>query len=687
MSKEIESRPVLGIMLVVVFYTLVTVVVTWPVTAQIGSHLVGYPDADQVQKVWAFWWTKEALLSGQNPASFPTLAYPEVYFSSIRWVSMTMHAMLLPFQLIFSPVTAYNIGFLMTYVFSGLAGFLLCRDITEDWRAGVFGGLIVMLMPQRAVQTIAGHVEVANLVFAVLYMLLLRRAVREGSFAAAVWGGVCFALAFMMHPTAPPYILFIWTALYVPFALQPFTEVRRWQVTGVLFGVGVLLMLPFLVPFMRFILNPPPYVMEGGAGIEALSSDILTFFTPSRDNPLIGGLLPYTDNIYGFFMPEVLGYMGFVTLFFALIALRNRRTDEERSIWLLITLLAALLSLGPVLKVGGLIVASPLNPEVGLPLPYALLQQIPPFGSGRTPGRFNLLAGICLAVLASWGMAEWLRETKGRIHPAVTMAAAGILLTLEYLVMWPVATAPIDIPTTVDYLAAQDEGVVLDIPPDRYVSHYAQFYQVEHELPLISGYSDRIIPHRPGVREILYAAVGPPQESPWPVTDPSAVAPVLNTFDVDYVLLHLRWTDDAPAYVSHLEEALGSPLIADDATILFEASAPIEPPQNITVYAAGGGWCTNPNMHTGIGIATLYIFTPVAQGGTISAKFAAPPTDYTVFVNDDAQALTTDEDEHSITVKAVSLQAGINIITVAAPDDAQAACVEPPEQIAFTEAP
>jgi len=62
--------------LILVVYGLAAVVMTWPVSAQLGTHLPGGGDDVWVHQ-WTFWWVKESIVKGYNPLYTHLLFHPE----------------------------------------------------------------------------------------------------------------------------------------------------------------------------------------------------------------------------------------------------------------------------------------------------------------------------------------------------------------------------------------------------------------------------------------------------------------------------------------------------------------------------------------------------------------------------------------------------------------------------------
>ena len=64
-----------AIVWVVLSYTLLAVLFTWPLVAHFSTHLLGAPEDNQ-QFYWNLWWWQKALGEGQNPFHTTWLFFP-----------------------------------------------------------------------------------------------------------------------------------------------------------------------------------------------------------------------------------------------------------------------------------------------------------------------------------------------------------------------------------------------------------------------------------------------------------------------------------------------------------------------------------------------------------------------------------------------------------------------------------
>lgn len=158
--------------------------------------------------------------------------------------------------------------------------------------------------------------------------------------------------------------------------------------------------------------------------------------------------------------------------------------------------LSALLTLGPVVEVGGT--------PTGLPAPYGLLYMyVPGFNGLRVPARYAMLTSCCLAVLGAFGARALLARPRGAILVAV--------LSALFLVESSAAPIPLDrrmsaapyhdAPARLHTGASVPEiyRFAATLPPSTVIIELplgspawdlqSVFYQRVHRHPLVNGYS------------------------------------------------------------------------------------------------------------------------------------------------------------------------------------------------------
>jgi hypothetical protein len=239
--------------------------------------------------------------------------------------------------------------------------------------------------------------------------------------------------------------------------------------------------------------------------------------------------------------PGASAYLGYIGLGLSLIALFSHRWRRQVIWWWVVALGFTLLAMGPQLQIDGQI--------LDIPLPYHLLARlIPAFAITGIPGRFVVMTGLALAMLAAYGLATLTRrlaEVKGwgsRGSRWLWLAAA-LLITLEYLAI-PIRLTPTDLDDFYHTMASDtDSYAILDIKWD---ANFLLHAQTVHRKPLVGGWLARLPEpqaaylNQGGLDEsFLYLLLGPEGKT---LSDPAAIQAALQAAlaerEVRYIIDH-----------------------------------------------------------------------------------------------------------------------------------------------------
>ena len=166
--------------------------------------------------------------------------------------------------------------------------------------------------------------------------------------------------------------------------------------------IYLLIVAPFTINLFRDkIVNPPPDEPSH------YSANLAGFFIPGqeRDQAELYGA-PLTTPLYGQVFAAVdsqitVGIGGFeIFVGFPLLLFSGRGAAAIQAKTGVVVRATGfvffVLSLGPTLKI--------LGTETGIPMPYSLLMNIPPFDTGRTPVRFVVMGLFFLMIVAAVGL-------------------------------------------------------------------------------------------------------------------------------------------------------------------------------------------------------------------------------------------------------------------------------------------
>jgi len=633
-------------------YLALALLMTWPMALQVTTAVPGN-GFDTWQNMWNMWWLREALLTAAPPYFTPYLYYPHGASLLLQTLNPINFLVSLPIHALFGLIVAFNFVVLFSLTMSGYTTYLLARAVLADadqgagarWRAALLAGVIFANSGYLLSQVLGSHTHMLAAWPLPLAVLALHRAATVPAVGRVIRAGGLMALTVLSDWQ---YLLFtlIWGAWYAcalllfqPRPARASEPVlgggagagRRWRrardrlvASGApaviaASGLALLLVLPLAVPTARFSAQVPTAETEGGANFRLEhSADLADFFIPSQIHPLLGRLAEqlqaYKSQTH---IQNKTVYLGVVSLVLAGFGLRGR----SGRFWLLSALLFAILAMGPQLQVFGWF--------TGIPLPGALLYELPLVRISRYPLRFAVYAVLALAMLAALGARHGfaaLERRARRPRQASNLALAGLvgLIALENLTT-PFPLVRVAIPPLYAALGRDPaQYAILESPFYYNTSPVYMLYQVAHGKYLVGGYTSRRLPYPlvdqiPTIRMFAYAQPALDIIA----QDPAEIAAsVFSYFNIRYLMLHsaggaLRYGEletvaSAAAGGSPPERQVSSLQYSDarSASGLLRAMGPLDQPPAGSVLAYRVLPPTAPLPFLGIGAG----WSPPAQG-------------------------------------------------------------------------
>ena len=545
-------------------YIGLTIVMTWPLAAQLGTHIPGFI-GDSFVHLWTFEWVRESLLSGQSPFYTDLLFYPQgttLIFHNIAWLNIFAWLFL---RFFVGSATAYTLVHMGVLTLNGFATFLLAREVTQSERASFIAGMIVAFWP-----FILSHQDHPNLIFIgwiPLAMIFLRRMFIGGQTKDALLVSVFLILTgitrWQVLIMAAPLV-----GLYVLFMLFTAKSNRSWHTMKLLLlilMVTSLCLLPLMAPILYSQImrtNPQDLFVDE----QLFATDLLGFIVPSRFHPLWGQQsFAVTWQFSG--QSNYIPFLGFSTLILAALGVLGFR--RKARFWLLAALFYGILALGPFLYIGGQL--------TNTPLPYLLIKDWFPVQTIRYPERLNVMLSIPMAVLAGLGVKVLLQNSLLRRHKNVVTLGLCSLIVVEYIIYFP--TLELTTPTWYEQVAQEtDEFAILDVPMGmrRIFDKQYMYYQLTHQKPIIEGHVSRppraafsfieSIPFLQSIRDKKF----PPED----LGDVSNQMHLLDDAGVRYLVLHKKFLRDS--HEGAWREWLPvTPVYEDDAIIVYRTGSMI----------------------------------------------------------------------------------------------------------------
>jgi hypothetical protein len=611
-------------------YSLLAVVMTWPLAAHLGTHLPGIGD-DLWTHQWTFWWVKQSILEGHSPLYTDLLFHPHgvsLAYHNIAWLNI---AVWLPLQAIVGEIAAYGLVFIAFLALNGFTMYLLARELTGSPPAAFIGGLVYGFWPYTL-----SHSDHPNLVVVCwipLVLLYLHRTLEKGRRRDALLAGLFLALTGLTrwHLLIMGGVV---VGLYVLYYLWSKKSCRTRRTLGLLMLAGLVTGALLALPAAPMISAQLTRTYPGDIFIDEQTwgqTDVLSYVLPSRYHPLWGDS---AFRLYeNFIVNKVyVAFLGYTTL---ALAVAGAAKDWRRArFWVLAAVVYVALALGPQLRVNG-----QLYPQI--PMPYRLVGDLFFIRILRKPDRFNVFLGLPVAMLVSLGMAALLRRTLllsppeggdggGRRKSAVLVGVAAVLILVEYCPV-PYPTLPVVTPAWYSQLA-QEPGqfAILDLPME--LQHFDKrysFYQITHGKALVEGRVSRLpreafdfidsIPLLPKLRQVN---VMDPD-----LMDVSHQLRLLAEADVRYIVFHKKFI--APEQLAACQDWLTFEPCHEDTDLIVYRTDP----------RLGRDFVLDYEMTDAIGLIQV-TFTPTntTQGGLIQvdARWGsadAPDRDYDVCLN------------------------------------------------------
>jgi hypothetical protein len=533
MSDRINSyRPLI---FAFALYAGLTVVVTWPLAAQLGTHIPGLV-GDSFVHLWTFEWVKKSLLLGQSPFFTNMLFYPQgttLVFHNIAWMNILGWLFLQSFM---GGAAAYSLVHMSVLTFNGYATFLLAREVTQSDRASFVAGLVCAFWP-----FILSHQDHPNLIFIgwiPLALIFLRRMFANGRLQDALLVALFLILTgitrLQVLIMAAPLV-----GLYVLFVLINEKATRTWQILKLLLMIIVvtgLCLLPLAAPLLVSQITRT-YPQDLFVDEKLYVTDLLGFVVPSRYHPLWGQqALGWSWQLAG--NMSYVPFLGFTTLALSIFGVLGAWCKAR--FWLIAALFYGIMALGPYLMING-------HPTE-IPLPYVLIEEWFLVQVIRHPERLNVMLSIPMALLAGLGVTVLFRRKWLQVHKNLVTCGLCLLIVAEYIIAFP--TLELSTPTWYESVAQEPgEFAILDVPMHLRFIYDKQYmhYQATHQRPIVEGHVSR--PPREAFDFIentpILQSIREQRSPPEDIGDVSQQMLLLDDADVRYLVLHKQFLRDS----------------------------------------------------------------------------------------------------------------------------------------------
>jgi hypothetical protein len=465
------------ILLAIPVATLLTVALTWPLAARLGS--AGRVDSSDARHgIWNVTWVARALTSDPGSLFDANIFYPYDNALAFSEANLVAGVLAIPVWLATqNGLAAANSAILLSFILAAVAMFALVRHLTGHLTASALAALFFAFSPYAFSRL--GHMQLLMTFGLPLTLLCLHRFVEAPGAARALALGSALAVTAL---ACGYYGIFMgltvgWGLLWFAVALGHWRRPRFWLWSLAALAVAFQITAPFLIPYEQIRTEGFTRSLDEA---RLFSADWRSYLASAKlvDEwmlPLLGHwrkvLFPGA-LVVGFALATLIqAYRGSVPY----AAPPARRVIV--AFYASIALLAAWASFGP---------------DAGL---YTLLFRVLPFFDLiRAPGRFGVLVTLALSVLAGFSIALLLDSLVGWRRRAMRVAL--VIATLITSTVGPLnLTERLPFHPVYRRLAQMPRGAVVEFPyfvepTERHRHTEYMLESIRHWQPLINGYSD-----------------------------------------------------------------------------------------------------------------------------------------------------------------------------------------------------
>jgi hypothetical protein len=445
-----------------------TIFVTWPQALHMSGQYAWHQDPEF--SIWRLGWIAHALAHDPRHLFAANIFYPSpnpLTYSDAILLEGVLAAPL--FWIGLPPILIYNIMLLGGIAGSGLAVYVLARELTRSTTASLFAAAIFTMAPYRIEHFM--HLEMQwsmwiPLTFWALHLTLTR----DGGIRYGVLAGL---FMWLQIASCVYYGVFLAIAVAAYLAVEAVMNWRRVIAAVPALAAGAVaaavLTAPYLWVYVATARNMGPRDMSE---IAVYSGRYWSYFSAPKQNWLRG---------WSASLPEVNLFLGWNAMALALAGVFLYRERRQRAVYAAIAAVAITLSLG-----------------LNTPFYGWLIRIVPTLQGLRSPSRFSIIACCAVGILAAFGV----RAIEERLSASPSRQARMVLPVLFLFLLAEYANTGLSLVdrsndqagTIYRVMDAAGPGALVELPmpvanalPG--MDTLYELWSLGHWHPLINGYS------------------------------------------------------------------------------------------------------------------------------------------------------------------------------------------------------
>lgn len=474
---------------VVLSYLALALFFTCPLAFHFTDRLPG-AGADSIGGIWYFWFFKHNLFDlHTNPfAQSDLVFYPIGFNISTGYDTLLATIISLPLQFIFkNPFIVYNILIIFNFVFSSYASYLLAKYLTNDKKVSFIAGIIFGFSPYMMARSL-GHMNLLTTGMIPLFILIFLKTLKNPSLKSFSLSALLFLLVSLSSWQYGLFtLLFVFFSLVFLYLTSKKAILNKQYVINFAFFLilSALLTLPFALPMiLNKVSSKIPLPTNGDATHYA--ADALSYLTPPPASILFGKFI--SKDYFGSLSTnstESTTYLGVFEIIFILyffFAIRKNKFEKifsENIYWIILAFIFFILSLGPLLKIGGHI--------SNFILPYYFIFYLPFFDLAKEPVRMSIFVMLFVMIIFSVFLKAYLEKNK--LHRNMILLLTALIIIAERAT-FPYQIEKIGISPFYNKISEdKNDYTILDLPANtKWLQQpLYNFYQVTHQKKIIVG--------------------------------------------------------------------------------------------------------------------------------------------------------------------------------------------------------
>jgi hypothetical protein len=314
-----------------------------------------------------------------------------------------------------NPVFYYNVWMVLSFFLNGWFVYLLAKRLSKGHEGvSILAGLVFQFAPLKMASV--GHMQNLSIFYLPLAMLLIIKYLdtRRKSYLVGLF--ISLTLLFYASWYQMVFALGALTVMLLSIGILKIENWKRIGFIGLTVLLSIIMTLPLAKEYIRFSSQNEASFSIGEQ--PHYSSSIADYMIPHYDTlagKLYGAVAPGNARRIPYNL-DSFSYHGFVlyilAVIFALAAFTKRKKNKQTAnfskwiiVWLSVGSVGFVLSLGPLLKVGGSYIYARLADGTGLsvPMPYLLIDvMFPQLMFIRAVGRWSVIMLLALSILLAY---------------------------------------------------------------------------------------------------------------------------------------------------------------------------------------------------------------------------------------------------------------------------------------------